>query len=170
MRKSKANYITRGAMITVLSVVLLYLSAVLITTKLSLLAIASVLVAIAVLETDARGGALVYMATSVLGFAIVPDKLFMLSYICFFGLYPVAKYAVEKLARWGIEWMLKILIFNALAFAGYSVWKLFLPQQLELPVSIWLAVLFAEVLFVVYDYALSLAIGYYTEHIKPKLG
>lgn len=170
MRNGKTRDISRGAMITVLSVVVLYLSTVLVTTKLSLLAVSSVLVAIAVVETDLKGGALVYAASSALGFTLVPDKLFVLSYIFFFGIYPLAKYAIERLDRFELEWLIKAIVFNSLAFLGYSVGKLFLSEQLKLPVSIWIVVMVAEILFVVYDYAMSLAISYYMEHIKPKLG
>lgn len=170
MRNRKTRDISRGAMITVLSVVVLYLSTVLVTTKLSLLAVSSALVAIAVVETDLKGGALVYTASSALGFALVPDKLFVLSYIFFFGIYPLAKYAIERLDRFELEWLIKALAFNALAFLGYSVGKLFLSEQLKLPVSIWIVVMVTEILFVVYDYAMSLAISYYIERIKPKLG
>ncbi|OHW62339.1 hypothetical protein EUAN_14100 [Andreesenia angusta] len=170
MRNRKTRDISRGAMITVLSVVVLYLSTVLVTTKLSLLAASSVLVAIAVVETDLKVGALVYAASSALGFALVPDKLFVLSYIFFFGVYPLAKYAIERLNRFELEWLIKAIVFNVLAFLGYSVGKLFLSEQLKLPLSIWIVVMVSEILFVVYDYAMSLAISYYIERIKPKLG
>lgn len=169
MRDSKSKEISRGAILTVLSVLILYASTVLVTTKLSLLVAGSIIVAVGVIELKVRGALLVYVSSSVLGVILVPDKLFMISYICFFGCYPILKYTVERIDMLILEWILKLMLFNITAIAGYGLANIFLIDRVEIAFPIWALVILMQGLFAAYDYGMSLAIGYYLDRIRPKL-
>jgi hypothetical protein len=168
MRDSRSKEVAVGAMLTVLAVLVLYVSTVLVTAKLSLLGAGSIVVAIAVIELKSRGGLLVYIASSVLGAILVPDKLFVISYICFFGYYPIVKYALERIDKLALEWILKFLLFNMVAVLGYALSDIFLTDQIDLPLPLWALWIPMQVVFAIYDYAMSLAIGHYIGKIRPK--
>ncbi len=104
--------LTLCAVLIALSVVLLYLSTILPTGRLTLIAIAGMLPAIAVISGGLKPGFLVYLATSLLGLILAPSGGIM--YLLIFGHYPMLKQLIERLNRLWLEWIIKIVIFNAL--------------------------------------------------------
>ena len=160
-----------GGILTALCVVLIYLATYLPTGKLGLYALASVTIAIAVIELDVKFGTVVYTASSILIFLLTGNINTLLIFTLFFGSYPLLKYYIEKQRSAVVEMLLKFGVFNLLAIVGYFLFKLLLgvsPINISnLSILISVSLLFAiQIGFLIYDYILSRLISYYINRIK----
>ena len=163
-----------GGILTALCIVLVYLAAYLPTGKLGLYALASVTIAIAVIELDIKLGAVVFAASSILIFLLTASINAMLLFTLFFGSYPLLKYYIEKQRSAILEMLLKFGAFNLLAVLGFFVFKLLLGVS---PInfssfSIWMLIgilIGGQILFLIYDYILSRLIDYYMKKIRSAI-
>lgn len=141
------------------------LSSVIETNTIILMSAAALVVAVAVVEFGGEKAILFYITSCIAGFFLTFDKIEIISYIGFFGLYSIIKYYIEiKIFNRLILYGVKILFFNLMLFAMYFLVK----QFIILPVTWWM-ILAAQVLFLIYDYAFTIFISYYIKIIKPKL-
>lgn len=157
------------ALISALSILFLYLSYVIPTGKAALYTVSSVFLAAVVLEAGLRGGLLSYASVSVLALLMIPDKIFVLPFVLFFGYYPVVKLLCEsRIKNRFLEYLAKFLWGNA---AFWAVW--FLGQSLfSLVLEKWPLLLFylaANVFFFLYDYAFTLLIHWYQKRIRSRI-
>lgn len=157
-----------GAMLSVLIVVLLYLTTVFTTIKLTILAMSSFLVAVAVIETGRRTAVLVYISSTIIGLLFVPNKSVVLGYALFMGCYPILKHVIEVKRILFLEWLVKLIAFNGMLVLSYSLLVKFLPIDVNLPVTLVGAWMLAQVAFVIYDVTLTALIGYYADQIRCK--
>lgn len=160
-----------GGILTALCVVLIYLATYIPTGKLGLYALASVTIAIAVIELDVKLGAVVYAASTILIFLLTGSMNTLLLFTLFFGSYPLLKYYIEKQRSAGLEMLLKFGVFNLLATVGFFIFKLLLGvSPINLGVfSLWMLIglVFAiQIVFLIYDYILSRLIDYYINRIR----
>lgn len=152
-----------------LAVICLLLATILPTNRLSFYALSSFFVAVAIIEGGLKAGWLFYAATSLLSLVIVPEKLGLVPYLIFFGLYGLVKYYIEKLDKLVIEYVLKFVYFNiCLGIALLSVSKLF-GYSLSITLPWWLLIIALEIVFFIYDYVYTLFINYYKHKLKPRL-
>ncbi|MDF2841203.1 MAG: putative rane protein, partial [Clostridia bacterium] len=107
-----------GGILTALCVVLVYFAAYLPSGKLSLYALASVTIAISVVELDVKWGAVVYTASAILIFLLSGSLNALLLFAVFFGSYPLLKYFIEKQSNAALEMILKFAAFNLLGVFG----------------------------------------------------
>jgi hypothetical protein len=105
------------AMLCALSVIVLYLSSILPTLRLALIAIAGILPAAAVIRFGLPSGFILYAAVSILAAILLPSKGSAILYIFIFGHYPMIKNLIERLRRLWLEWVLKLALFNILLTA-----------------------------------------------------
>ncbi len=139
------------------------------TATISMFAIASMMIAIVIIEFGLKSGALFYVASSVLGFFLVPNKLEIPLYIAFFGLYSVVKYIIED-KTYSMKSKNIINIVLKLVFAGVSAITLYFLLRTLMTIELfWWMPLSGIVVFFVYDYAFTIFINYYQSTIKPKL-
>ncbi len=127
------------------------------------------MIGIVIIEFGAKSGVLFYIASCILGFFLTTNQVEIVTYILFFGMYSIVKYAIEKAAynmKLGtvFEFATKIIYFNIVALCLY-----FLLREFAIIKLYWWLVLVAEVAFVLYDYAFSVFINYYATKIKPKI-
>lgn len=141
------------------------LSSVIETNTLILMAAAALLVGLVVIEFGGRAGGVFYLASCILGFFLTFNKLEIITYICFFGLYSLVKHLVEsKVFNPYLAYGIKIGFFNASLLTMYLLVTLFI----NLPLTWWM-ILGGQVLFLIYDYAFTVFINQYITGIRPKL-
>lgn len=163
-----------GGILTALCVVLIYLAAYLPTGKLGLYALASLIIAIAVIELDIKLGAIVYIAAAILIFLLTGNINALLLFTLFFGSYPLLKYYIEKQRNSSIEMIMKFGVFNLLAILDFYMFKLIMgisPINIE-SFSVWILlglVLAGQIVFLIYDYILSRLIDYYINRIRSSM-
>ena len=167
--KSRIN--TRGMAISGIllaaSVVTLYLQMLVPIANFTIYMISSFYVAAVIIEAGSRAGWIFYISSCVLAFAFIPDKLFLIPYALFFGVYGIIKYHIEHLSRRPLEIFLKLAFFNAaLIIIAYFFKELFLGDIAlpDLPGPV--LVLAFEAAFLAYDYCYTLMIDFYRKRIK----
>lgn len=134
-------------------------------------AIAGALLVIIYLELGVKNAFTVYLTVSVLSFLIC-EKEASLCYILFFGYYPVLKAYLERISKKSVQWIVKVLIFTF----SFAVIMLLCAFVFGIPIddmgggALYLAGLFAgfEVMFVLYDIALTRVITLYLVRYREK--
>ncbi|MCF0149162.1 MAG: hypothetical protein HUJ77_12295 [Clostridium sp.] len=163
----KAKEITLSGILTGLTIVILYLNLLLPISTISILTLASLLVPIALIRGSMKSAILVYVASSIIGLFILPLNIIIL-YILFFGIYGIIKFYIEKINKLPLEIFIKLIFFNIILVLSFFVFKAFIPVEItKLPIGIF--VILAEIVFLVYDYALTLLISFYLQRIHTKL-
>lgn len=139
-------------------------------------ALASVFLMPIVIECGRRWALAVYAAVSLLALLLAPDMEARFLFVCFFGYYPVIKSVAESWRTRVGEWVGKLLVFNAavvlayvlLAALGFSL-EVFAVSGVALPLSAFLLLflLAGNVIFVLYDLALTRLLPLYFSRFQP---
>jgi len=161
---------TRTLSLTALSVagavVVLYLGTFLPTMRLSMAGVAAIFTAICVIEGGLRYGTLCFVAVSILGLLIVPDRVLSLIYVTCFGAYPLAKSIAERRKSMIISWIIKLAVF-ALVFILYTTILSELILGAIMPEGWGYLAFFGVglIVFIAYDIGMSKLIGFYLARI-----
>lgn len=165
----KSKTIALNGVLGALAVICLLLADVLPTSKISLYVLSSFFVSVAIIEGGVRAGWIFYAATSLVGFIILPDKISIIPYVLFFGAYGIIKFYIEKLKCIVIEYVLKVIFFNACAglalLAAGSLFEGGLASGL--PWGILAGI--CQVIFLVYDIVYTLFINYYRDRLRTRI-
>ncbi|MDL2237444.1 hypothetical protein LJC56_06410 [Christensenellaceae bacterium OttesenSCG-928-K19] len=103
------------------------------------------------------------------GFILVPDKAGMLPYLLFFGHYGIFKYFADNNLHGGTKVALKLVYFNICAAAIYFFGGGFLLALLPWELPVWLLIVLAEAIFLLYDWLFGkLTTGYFA-NMRPRL-
>lgn len=138
-------------------------------------AIAGLFTAVVLIELNPKWSIAVYIATSILALLIVPVKESAILYVMLFGHYSIIKSLIERLNNLVLEWVFKILMFNAIILVSYfgMIYILGFTAILEefkefgtYGAFIFLAL--ANVVFVIYDIAFTRLATYYCKIFRPK--
>lgn len=168
-----------GAMLSALTLIILYLTFLLPTNTLSLLTLASAIGPIALIRANVKTSLLVYIVSSVLCLVLMPPNISTL-YILFFGIYGLLKYFIEKLNHLALEWLLKLAFFNSVFYIGFNVITMFIsPHAFDGLVVLFnkfipnvpygdllILIVLGQIAFIIYDYALSLLIDTYYKYFS----
>lgn len=126
------------------------------------------------IEISPKWAVVTYAAISLLSAFITPDKEAAVIFVFFFGHYPITKLALEKIKSRVAEWLAKLAVFNVCVISGYWVIiKVFgmtaileeLGQYGQYALLIFL--LCANVVFVMYDFAVSSFASAYVKWFRP---
>lgn len=147
-----------------INTILLMLINIIPTNTLFIMAISSFLISIIIMEFGPANGACFYIATIILGFLVITNKLQWVLYALTFGIYGLAKYIIEQDRNIYVEYTLKILFANIMAIIGYFLLK----DLMYIPVNIFIIAIF-EIAFLVYDHFYSSFIIYYNEKLRKKI-
>ncbi|MBQ2811676.1 MAG: hypothetical protein IJE63_00375 [Clostridia bacterium] len=162
-----------GGIVSALSIVLMLMTAVIPFMSYALPLIAGALLILMVIEISKSWAWIVYAAVSLLAIFVVPDKEAATFYVAFFGYYPIIKSTLEKHLPNVAEWLVKLVIFNASAVAGY----LFTVYVLGIPFDdmgewgkygVIFLVILANVVFIMYDILLTKLITLYMSKFRKK--
>lgn len=155
----KINNLTRGGIYSALSVIILYISSIAPTSKLSLLTIASAIIPFSLLTTNVNTSILVYIATSILS-AMLGLRSMAIAYALFFGLYSIVKYYIEKMRKAYLEIVLKLAFFNISFLIIYYIGKIILSDVININLPLYYLIPLLEISFIIYDYVLTNIISY----------
>lgn len=168
---ASSKNIALGGTLSSLTIILLYLTSILPTSRLFLLVVCSLFTAVIIIETGIKNGWLFYFATSIIGFFLIPDKAIAVLYIFLFGIYGLLKAYVEKNSRSKFfEYIAKLILYNMLLLIMYYVARLFISGiDITLPYPMWAVFTGLQVAFIIYDYVFTIFISYYFKRIKGKI-
>ena len=140
-------------------------------------AVSGLLLIAAVLELGKRWAFFCYIAVSLLAFFFGTDKEAAAVFILFFGYYPILKALLDPIRSRPVQWLLKLLIFNAAAAAAFLVSVFLLGVPVESfalaglsPQWVLAALLLAgNLVFVLYDKAAGGVVLLYCARIRPAM-
>lgn len=162
----KSKNITLGGIMMALSIVVLYMATIIPINTIAIMTIASSIIAITILRSDVKTSFSVYFGTTILGIFMVPLE-FVVYYGFFFGIYGVIKYYIERLKKLPIEIILKLIFFNSILILISMLLRLsFSDLNTTLPIAA--IIILAQVVFILYDYGLTLIITFYLNKIHKK--
>ena len=153
--------ITVCSMVAAVDAVLMFLTGVIPGGTLVLPALAGLPLIMVVIEFGKAWAWMAYLVVSLLSALIAADKDAVLFFILFFGSYSILKAEIEKRPSRAVRILLKLVFFNAAAIASFylGIYLLGVPQEsftvfgVYLP---WLYLLLGNIVFIIYDYAVSL--------------
>ncbi|MGL5507278.1 MAG: hypothetical protein ACRDB0_05170 [Paraclostridium sp.] len=126
-----------------------------------LMGLASLPVSIIIMEYKIKTGIVFYIASVILSFIIIQNKVQWVMYVFTFGIYGLIKYFIEKGRPVCVELLLKLCFANAVII----VLCILLKTLVIIPINI-ITILGFQLVFVIYDYVYSLFIDYYNEKLK----
>lgn len=149
-----------GGIATALSVVCMLLTAIIPVATFCCPILASIILAIVLIEQNSRWALCVYSAVSILSLFLVPDKESVVYYIVLFGYYPILKQLTEKIQLVVFRWIVKLLIFNAAAVAAFfaTIYIIGIPKESFVVAGLYLPWAFlaaGNIIFLMYDIVLS---------------
>jgi hypothetical protein len=157
---NKSLNIARGGLLIALTVLLIYITSVAPTSKLTLLTVASAIIPYSIMTTGVKNSLIVYVAASILSFILAPSKAEPAAYMLMFGLYGFVKFYVEALNKVVFEIILKLIYFNTTFFILYSLYTGLFTSAIGSELSIYLLIAGAQIAFFIYDYAMTIVINY----------
>lgn len=144
-----------------LNIILLILVNIIPMNTLFLLGLASLPIAIVIMEYGPKAGILFYIGSVLLSFMIMANKAQWILYVFTFGIYGLVKYIIEKDRSFIQEYILKLLVANILIIFVYIILKEFV----YIPINIFLILIF-EISFIIYDFVYSQFIDFYNDKFR----
>ena len=161
-----------GAILTALSVILLFVGGITGTLDLAAAALASFCVIFAVIEMGYGSAFLVYAAASVLGL-LLPVKTPALFFAAFFGYYPLVKSFAEKLSVI-LSYVIKLAVYSIAYFVMIALSLVVITEDIATGNNLILLYaalyLVCAVILIIYDVALTRIITAYNVSLRKKLG
>lgn len=173
--KNKNSYrIAIGGIIAALSVVIMLLDNLVGIGTYALPALAGLLLTVIVIEFGKPWAFAVYAAVAMLSFVMVANKETVLIFTGFVGYYPILKAIIERVKKKLLQWVIKLAVFNVVTVGMLLLAALVLNVSLDmitmpgvnLPA---LMLLVGNVVFVLYDYTITLMVSVYVNRIRSKL-
>lgn len=171
MKRGGARRTAFAAVLTAMSVALLYAGSVLPTGHLAMVALASLLPAAAVIAGGMGSGMLVYAASALLALILLPDRTCAVAYALVLGWYGPVKSLIERIGRLWLEWALKLALFSAVTAVFYFLFSAMFAALVPLTL-LPMRVLVIPILlgaFALYDAAFTRLIGIYCRRIASRL-
>lgn len=167
--KERTRRLTLTGILSAIIVIALVLESIVPTGRAGFYVLAAFVLSVILLECGIRFGWAGYAVSCLTGFLLVPEKLNVIPYIAFFGLYTLLKYHIESLRKLWLEIVLKLAAFNLFLWPAWTLAKTFLPQSLTQGAGVVIAGIAGQVAFLLYDFLFTLWIRYYFEKIAPRL-
>ncbi len=157
-----------------LSTVIMFLSGVIPIATVAIPALAGCLLIPVVAELGVAWGFGVYAVCGLLSMLLAPDREAALIYILFFGYYPALFAVLGKIRNKVLRFAVKFLLFNAAAVAEglLTVYVLGIPWEnigFLGDATVWVLLLMADLVFVLYDRALEGLISQYLFRLHDRV-
>lgn len=155
-----------SALMSALGVAFMYTGAMLEVLDLSTAALASICVMLVLTELGGRYAWLTFAVTGVLSLLILPQKLAAVFFLGFLGFYPMAKAFFERRFRGWRCLVLKFLLLNL------CILLMLLAVRYVIAEALWFEIMtlvLANIVFVVYDFALTRLLQAYIFKWRKKL-
>ncbi|MDD2483426.1 MAG: hypothetical protein PHQ50_00145 [Eubacteriales bacterium] len=161
-KKSPAAKLSFGGIMLGLSWITLFFAAFIPGMELTLFSLCTFYVVLVVGVTSVVNGWILYAATCLLVLVMIPDKIAILPYVFFFGLYGLVKFYIERIRKTPIEYLLKLLFFNLSWGITIFVFKSAFLSNIGLPdLPVAALVVGAQFMFVLYDQILTRLYSYF---------
>lgn len=166
---NRTRKITLSGILSALIVIALVAESLVPTGKLGFYVLSAFILSVVLMEAGIGFAWASYFVTCAAGFLIVPEKLNLLPYIMFFGIYTIIKFHIEKLRKTWVEIMLKLAAFNLFLLPAWNIAKTFLPDYLTRGVWVIAGAVLLQAAFILYDFLFTAWIRYYSVKLAPRI-
>lgn len=152
MNSRFSGKVVLGGISTALIIISLYGGTVIRTNRIAFMFLATFVSSLPYIAGNVKTGVLSYVSSAVLGWFIIPNKLYVAVY-ALFGVYPLIKLKSERF-KVAFEFLAKYLWFNITLVIYYMFFKdfIYLNSFFLSTQGTILLIAAAEVLFIVYDF------------------
>lgn len=172
----KSTQVAMGGICAALCLFLMFMTCMFPFTQFAFPALAGIVLIAVVMENGVSTAVLVYAAVSILSLIIVPVKEAAFLFVGFFGYYPIIKAKLERIRPRLLEYIVKFAIFNASVVTCYLIliYVMGLDELLEQSglfgkYSMLVLLIMGNVMFAVYDYAITNLIFVYKSWFRPRI-
>lgn len=158
-----------SGILSALIIIALVLESIAPTGRLGFYVLAAFILSVVLLEAGIGWAWGAYAVTCAAGFLVVPEKLNIVPYVMFFGIYTMVKFHIESIRKTWVEIVLKLAAFNLFLWPAWSIAKSFLPPVLTKGYGVIAGGVIANIAFVFYDYLFTAWIRYYFEKVAPRI-
>lgn len=163
MKGTNTSNLAKGSIFIALTIIILYLGNLITFNTLFLLGISAALIPLCIIMCDVKTAVLVYAASTLLAYFIIPDKSIFLYYALIFGPYGIIKLLIEKRNNSVIEIILKLVYFNLAGFILFTIFKYMIFAELPLNYPPALLLVIVNIVFFVFDYVLTVFVNFATK-------
>ena len=166
--REKTKELARSAILLAIMMILLYISTIIPGYKLAFYLLISLIPGIVVIEYGIKQSIIFIITSFILSLVMPGDKITLLLFYSFFGIYAVIKYLIEKIRSRIIILAVKLIYFIAVFFLNmYFAAKIagILPEVM-LKHNMWLVFGVAIIVFVIYDIMYTSFSQFYLNKIK----
>lgn len=172
----KAYKIALGGIISALCLLTMFMTGIFPVLSILLPMISGIFMMIMVSEINISWAFLTYISVSLLSLMLTSDKESVLIFITFFGHYPITRFFINRINSKTLRAVLKLSLFNIciMIFFLFTTYVLKLTAFLEEinefgKYGIPAILVFVNIIFVMYDYNLSIFYELYNRKLKPFL-
>ena len=166
--KRIAFRIVYPAVLASLSTIVLLVGSILPSGQIGFAALASFFPLVAVLDLGWGAGTGTFAVSAILSMFLTGDRTASILYCSFPGWYPIARFFLMRLPSGILRWVLRLAVFNAAActvlFLLSGMLELTLPNGSSL-----LALVFGNMVFLVYEFLITKFSIWYILKISPKI-
>ena len=136
-------------------------------------AVAGLCVMIPLMEISPLWALYTYLVSAVLSlFFAEPESKFIYIFLC--GFYPILKALIERIHKMWLEWIIKLAIFEISLYSVFKVTVLFTDISYDDiggfgKYGIIAFIILCNIVFVLYDIAISRVSMFYIYRIRPKI-
>ncbi len=167
--KKRISRVSLCAFLCAVSIVLMLAGCFIQSLDLTAAIAAGLTVAVAMIEFGMSWSVMLYAATGILAFVLLPSKTPAVFYVLMGGIYPIIKSLVEKIQNRVITWIIKIIGFNLFYTALIAVGKFLL--YINDPIFSFNIFVYAlgNATFILYDITFTRLVTLYIKRIRRKL-
>ncbi len=171
----KNNFmIAFSGIIVALSLISMFLAGIFPYAEYTFPAISGVLLVPIVIHFGYRYSFIAFFAIAILSLILTPNKESAILFCGFLGYYPILKSIFERIKNIIFSFAAKIIIFNiAITISYFVLINIFSMTELLsdfnfITYGVYVLLILANVVFIIYDLALTRLISYYVQIIAPK--
>lgn len=164
----KSKKLARSAILLAIMMIFIYLRTIIPGYQLAFYFLASLIPGIVIIEYGLKQGIIFIVASFILSLIMPIDKISLLLFYSFFGIYAVIKYLIEKISSKLVILAVKLLYIAAVFFVNmfFAAKISGIVPNIMLEYNIWIVFAVAMAVFILYDIMYSSFSDFYINKIK----
>lgn len=164
----KSKKLARSAILLAIMMIFIYLRTIIPGYQLAFYFLASLTPGIVIIEYGLKQGIIFTIASFILSLLMPTDKISLLLFYSFFGIYAIIKFLIEKISSKIFILAVKLLYFSAVFFVNmlFAAKIAGIVPEIMLEYNIWIVFAVAITVFILYDIMYSSFSDFYIHKIK----
>ncbi|MFA5342138.1 MAG: hypothetical protein WC332_10195 [Clostridia bacterium] len=166
--RDKSKKLARSAILLAIMMIFIYLRTIIPGYQLAFYFLASLTPGIVIIEYGLKQGIIFTIASFILSLLMPTDKISLLLFYSFFGIYAIIKFLIEKISSKIFILAVKLLYFSAVFFVNmlFAAKIAGIVPEIMLEYNIWIVFAVAITVFILYDIMYSSFSDFYINKIK----